>query len=311
MSEQPEVRNLRELNSNLKKTFENDERFWTVGVVKGVIQKPSGYIHFTLDDEKSYSIECTISERVWKKLSLSIKSQMKVEVYGTWRIWEQRAQLQFQIERINVLLNSTSNDVIERLKAQGLLRETIRFLPPVINRLVLITGKNSRALDDFYIYYKQRERVKEIYVSLEGSLAAREIADAINQVNANAEADVIALIRGGGHRDDLDTFNDYLVAEAISNSSIIVVTGIGHQGDETIADRVADFSFSTPTAVGMELAKASSAQTLPPAIVNPIPAKSSSWQTVILLVIGFMVALALLIFAISQLGPVQTLPSLF
>jgi exodeoxyribonuclease VII large subunit len=306
MSEQSEVYSLRDLNNNLKVRIESQtlkEPFWVSGVVQiSYGRSDYGHIYFTLMDG-DYSINCMLHERVKTKLDFKLTNRMEVEVYGTARIWDKQAQLQIDVERINVLQNATSNNVLERLKQQDLYPKTKKPLPHIINRVAVITSQNSRALEDFYTYYKKHDMVKLIPVPLEGYSAAQRIAEAIKRVNDQREADVVVLIRGGGERTALDTFDDYLVAEAICRSSIPVMTGIGHQGDETIADKVADFPCSTPTAVGIELTKASSPPTpTTPQIVNPVLPRSRSWQTVILLLIGFMFALALLIFAISQLS---------
>jgi exodeoxyribonuclease VII large subunit len=304
MSEQPEVRNVRDLNAQLKSLVESQTSknpFWASGIVQvSYGQSDYGHLYFVLVDGE-YSINCMLPERVKNKLDFKIANRMEVEVYGTARIWDKQAQLQIQVERMNLLSKPDTSNVLERLEKQGLYPKTRKPPSYPINRIAVITSERSRAIEDFHTYYKKPDTVKLIHVPLEGLSAPQRIADAINQVNQQKNADVIVLIRGGGERAALDTFDAYLVAEAICRSLIPVVTGIGHKEDRTIADIVTDLSLSTPTAVGMELAKASSPQTTP-AIVNPTPRKSSAWQTVILLIIAFMFALALLIFAISQLN---------
>jgi exodeoxyribonuclease VII large subunit len=122
----------------------------------------------------------------------------------------------------------------------------------------LITSKQSEALHDFEDMYRKEGGISSIRlvdVRVQGQQASREIADAINRLNREQDTDVIALIRGGGRVADLAVFNDYFIAEAICRSSIPVITGIGHQRDETIADQVADVREITPTAVAIRLAR--------------------------------------------------------
>lgn len=88
------------------------------------------------------------------------------------------------------------------------------------------------------------------HVRVEGDQAERSIGAALQNINRNhADVDVIVLIRGGGGLENLKTFNSKAIADAIMLSRLPVIVGIGHERDETIADFVADRSFSTPTAV--------------------------------------------------------------
>jgi exodeoxyribonuclease VII large subunit len=312
MSEQPEVRNLRDLNAHVKAIVEREmipDPSWVGGVVKGSYESDRRHIYFTLEDGE-YSIYCMLPERIRGTLDFTLNNQMEVEVYGTVRVYDRKARLELQVEKARLIHRPVfviDANLQEQLTKRGLFPKTKKILPKEIKQIALITSSQSDALHDFEHTYRDKAtnpaKIKVIDVRLEGQQAPREIADAINRVNNNMEADVIVLIRGGGRRADLATFNDFLIAEAICRSNIPVVTGIGHQRDETFADQVADVSRITPTAAAQELANASSLQTPPPAPPpNEPPAAKSSFQNMALLIIGFMIALAALIFAIGQLN---------
>jgi exodeoxyribonuclease VII large subunit len=92
-------------------------------------------------------------------------------------------------------------------------------------------------------------------VRLQGQQAAQQITEAIQRLNREKRVSVIVLTRGGGRHEDLAVFNDVAIAQAICASAIPIVTGIGHQRDDTLADQMADFKAITPTAAALELAK--------------------------------------------------------
>jgi exodeoxyribonuclease VII large subunit len=131
-------------------------------------------------------------------------------------------------------------------------------------------------------------------VRLQGQQAARDIAETIYRLSVDKACDVIVLVRGGGRAAELATFNDLAIAEAICQSNIPVLTGIGHQRDETLADIVADVSTITPTAAAIHLAKQ-----------KPVPAqesavnRSSSWKTYAVAAIVAVVIIVLLILALT------------
>lgn len=103
------------------------------------------------------------------------------------------------------------------------------------------------------------------YVILEGDRAAQSIADGIASLSANPEIDVIAIIRGGGRSTNLGVFDDMEILRAIVDCRKFVVTGIGHHRDRVLADEVADYVASTPTATATYLADLCLRQPLSPA----------------------------------------------
>jgi exodeoxyribonuclease VII large subunit len=126
-----------------------------------------------------------------------------------------------------------------------------RPIPSIIKKIGLITSENGAAIRDF------RQNLGEygfkiyfIDVRVEGDIAEQSIIAGINWLNQNKpDLDVLVIIRGGGSLESLKAFNSEAVADAIVLSRLPVVTGIGHERDETISDYVSDSSFSTPTAV--------------------------------------------------------------
>jgi exodeoxyribonuclease VII large subunit len=159
----------------------------------------------------------------------------------------------------------------------------------------LITSKQSEAIHDFEDTYRKEggtSSIRLIDARVQGHQASREIADAINRLNRERDTDVIALIRGGGRVADLAIFNDYQIAEAICRSSIPVITGIGHQRDDTIADQVADIREITPTAVAIRLARHSQAEVS--------QSQSKSWTPYLLGAAAILAILSLVLALVAR-----------
>lgn len=145
--------------------------------------------------------------------------------------------------------------VIERLKKEGLFDKQQKLkLPTIIKRIALIGSPNTSGFRDFLneLFNNHDFRqfaIKEFPVSVQGKGAVDGIVNAIRSASQH-DADVIVLLRGGGSKMDLALFDEYAISEAICLSRLPVMTGIGHETDEVVADLVAKIHFITPTAVG-------------------------------------------------------------
>jgi len=265
MSENPEEskRSLRQTNALVRALVEQetlDYPFWVSGIVTRCFVSDFGHVYFDLTDE-DYSINCMVRQPVRGTLNFTFSNGIEVEVFGTVRVYEKAAKIQIEVEQARHIetpkpvLDAT---VLEQLKAKGVWPRTKLPLPNTINHIGVVTSKQSQALHDFEDHYRREggtASCKVIDVRLQGQQAPREIADAINRFNREKQVEVIVITRGGGRASELTVFNDPLIVEAICRSAIPVITGIGHQRDDTLADQVADFSAITPTAAASYLAK--------------------------------------------------------
>lgn len=265
MTEQDETtRTIRQTNKYVKSLIEaqaNDiEHFWLGGEITTYHKSDRHHVYLTLTDE-GFSIRCMIWSNDLANIDFPLSKGILVDVYGTLAVYDRHAQVQIQVEKIRLVDKKDAQfdtDVIQHLEERGLWPRQKQDLPSVIKRIALITSKNSAAVEDFRTtYYNEggKAGIEIMDVSLQGEQATTTIVEAIKRANQMKQVDVIVLTRGGGRNIDLSTFNDYRIAEAICLSKIPVVTGIGHQQDDTIADHVADESSSTPTAAAIGLAK--------------------------------------------------------
>lgn len=237
-----------------------DHPFWISGIVSRFHLSHLGHQYFDLSED-DYSISCMVREKVRGTLEFILANGIEVEVYGTVRVYEKTARVQIEVEKAHLIERPPfimDTTVEEQLAQKGLWPKTKRPLPENIRKIGLVTSKQSDALHDFEDVYRSESGQASVKVSdvrLQGQQAAREIADAVNRFNNDKSVDVIAIVRGGGRAIELAVFNDLLIAEAICQSTIPVVTGIGHQRDNTLADQVADVTLITPSIAASHLAK--------------------------------------------------------
>lgn len=256
-------RTIRETNALIRALVEQETigyPFWMGGIVTKYFVSDSGHIYFDLTDEDT-SINCMIRESVRGTLDFPLSNNLDIEVFGTIRFYEKTAKVNIEVEKALLKTGSkpaVEGSVFQQLEQKGLNPRNRRPFPTIIKRIGIVTSKQSQALHDFEDTYRReygRATTQLVDVRLQGQQAPKEIAEAIQRLNREKRVDVIALIRGGGRATELAVFDDLLIAEAICRSTIPIVTGIGHQRDDTVADQLADRPTITPTAAASALAK--------------------------------------------------------
>lgn len=183
-----------------------------------------------------------------------INEGMKVAAFGVPNLWSAGGRFSLQIYKILPLGEGALREAYEKLKrdleAQGLFAiERKRPLPDYVQKIALLTGKDSAAQSDFLKILKENNAGIEIDyfpVQVQGKYAEQEILDTLEFVN-NSAYDCVALVRGGGSLEDLITFNSERIARMIFSMKVPVIVGVGHEKDESIADFVADVRASTPS----------------------------------------------------------------
>jgi exodeoxyribonuclease VII large subunit len=149
-------------------------------------------------------------------------------------------------------------EVIDRLKMEGLIELNRQFILPLVpQRVAVISSVTAAGYGDFINQldknpYGYKIRHKLYQATMQGSETPSSVVDAIARVEQDMPGehfDLLVIIRGGGAQTDMDSFDDYHLARAIAEAGLPVVTGIGHERDETVADLVANTRMKTPTAV--------------------------------------------------------------
>lgn len=261
----PEPISVSELNSYIKDKIGNDE-FLNNVYIKGEISNfkhhYTGHLYFTLKDENSL-IKCIMFKTYTANLNFVPKDGAKVFILGTVSVFERDGVYQIYCKAMQEDGVGDLYTQYEKLKAkleeEGLFdkqyKKQIPFMPKTIGVLTSQTGSVIRDIINVSTRRNPNVYLKLLPVPVQGEGAATKIAAAIRLMNEQKLADVIILARGGGSLEDLWPFNEEIVARAIFDSELPVISAVGHETDFTIADFVADLRAPTPSAAA-ELAVA-------------------------------------------------------
>jgi exodeoxyribonuclease VII large subunit len=234
---------------------ENFDHVWVEGEVSNLAAPSSGHLYFTLKDSGA-QIRCVMFRASARALKFRMQNGMGLILRGRLTVYDQRGEYQLVVEYMEPkgigALQLAFIQMKERLAKEGLFDESHKKpLPLLPYRIGLVTSPTGAAIHDILKILKRRYVNVEtlIYpVKVQGEGAAGEIAEAIRDFNLYGKVDVIIAGRGGGSLEDLWPFNEEIVARAIYNSRIPVVSAVGHEVDYTIADFVADLRAPTPSA---------------------------------------------------------------
>jgi exodeoxyribonuclease VII large subunit len=249
-----------ELTRTIRATLETKfGAVWVQGEISNYKLHPSGHQYFTLKDHRA-AIACVIFRNTLPPSAQSLSDGMQVQVYGTISVFEARGQYQLNIQIVQTrgagLLQARFEALKRKLEAEGLFASARkRPLPKFPRRIGLITSPTGAAIRDILNVLRRRAPNVAVLVSpvrVQGTGAAAEIATAIREMASPSDVweriDLIVIARGGGSIEDLWEFNEEIVARAIFNSAIPIVSAVGHEIDFTIADFVADLRAPTPSA---------------------------------------------------------------
>ena len=247
-----------DLNRYIKNKVDDDEYLNNV-LVKGEISNfkhhYTGHMYFTLKDEKSL-IKCIMFKSSAVNLKFMPKDGMKVIIYGTVSVFERDGVYQIYCKMMQEdgmgSLYTAYEELKNKLEKQGLFdkkyKKEIPKMPKCIGVLTSNTGSVIRDIINVSTRRNPNCYIKLLPVPVQGKGAGEKIAEAIKIMNENKLADVIILARGGGSLEDLWPFNEEIVAHAIFESELPVISAVGHETDFTIADFVADLRAPTPSA---------------------------------------------------------------
>ncbi len=232
---------------------------WVQGEISNYKLHPSGHQYFTLKDQRA-QISCVIFRNTLPPFPQPLKDGAQVQVYGEVSVFEARGQYQLSVQILQGrgvgLLQARFEALKRKLEAEGLFDPAQKkTLPKFPHRIGIITSPSGAAIRDILNVLKRRAPRLEIVINpvrVQGAGAAAEIAVAIREFSRPNPAweplDLIVLARGGGSIEDLWEFNEEIVARAIHEAPVPIVSAVGHEVDFTIADFVADLRAPTPSA---------------------------------------------------------------
>ncbi|MBM0740191.1 exodeoxyribonuclease VII large subunit [Phormidium sp. CLA17] len=229
---------------------------WVTGEVSSATQYRSG-LFFTLQDPADKAaISCVVWNNQIDRLTILPTQGEQFIILGRIQIHPQRGQYQLIVWQVlpagEGLRALRYKQLRSRLEAEGLFDSVHKQVLPTHPKVVaVVTSPQAAAWGDIQRTLRQRYPGLHVLFSpalVQGDQAPDSIAKAIHRVIVDNRADVLILSRGGGATEDMACFNDERVVRAIAESPIPIITGIGHQRDESLADLVADCCAHTPTA---------------------------------------------------------------
>lgn len=267
---------LSELNQLIRQTLDSNlsPSYWIIAEIGELRDSVKGHAYLELVEKSGNHLTAKIKANIWSYTYQGIRNRfvaatgqalspgMKIlalvnvqfhEIYG----------LSLTIKDIdpNYTVGERAKrkqEIIDRLTREGLIHLNKQYpLPLVPQRLAVISSSTAAGYGDFIDQLEKNGAGYNVYchlypATMQGNDASTSIVNAITSIEADLldkKFDLLVIIRGGGATTDMDCFDDYNMAKAIANTSLPVITGIGHERDECIADLVANTKMKTPTAV--------------------------------------------------------------
>jgi len=256
ISQTQEIYTVSRLNRDVRLLLEeNFFTLWVEGEISNFAAPHSGHWYFSLKDVTA-QVRCAMFKPQNYRLNFTPQNGMQVLAKARVSLYEGRGDFQLLVEHLEEAgvgqLQKEFELLKKRLLQAGLFDTAHKKLLPALPKSIgIITSPTGAAIRDILHVLKRRFSAASIIIyptAVQGELAATQIVNAIQLANQRREVDVLILARGGGSLEDLWSFNEEKVAQAIYNSELPIITGVGHEIDFTIADFVADVRAPTPSA---------------------------------------------------------------
>nr|WP_314741306.1 exodeoxyribonuclease VII large subunit [uncultured Haemophilus sp.] len=245
-----------QLNYSVRHLLESElGQVWLMGEISNFSQPVSGHWYLTLKDENA-QVRCAMFRMKNMRVNFRPQNGMQVLVRASVSLYEPRGDYQLIIESMQPAGDGLLQQQFEQLKmklaALGLFsQEHKKPIPKFVKTVGIITSPSGAALQDILHILHRRNPSLEVIIYptlVQGKEATQDIVDTLQLANQRKECDVIILGRGGGSLEDLWCFNEEVVAHAIYQSELPIISAVGHETDVTIADFVADLRAPTPSA---------------------------------------------------------------
>ena len=246
------------LNAYIASLLDHDAKlreFWLKGEISGFrYYQQSGHSYFTLKDEEA-AVSCVMFRSKGQNLKFRPEDGTEVILRGYVSVFTRQGKYQVYVEEMLPFGKGGLFLYLEKLKARLAAEgyfdlERKKSIPRIVKKVGVVTSQDGAALRDILRVIRQRHSGVEVVVvhsSVQGTEAPRELAQGIELLNEYGQIEVIIIGRGGGSLEDLMAFNSEEVVQAIYNSRIPVISGVGHEVDFTLSDLAADLRAATPT----------------------------------------------------------------
>lgn len=251
-----DVPSVSELTQNIKSLLENNFRDTLVeGEISNVTESRNGHFYFTVKDDGA-QLPCVIWRSTAARMDTELRDGQQVVLGGDIQVYAPHGRYQMIVSLVQQAgigkLQQKFEELKQKLEKEGLFDAAFKKpLPAYPFRVGIITSSTGAAFHDIYSTFEQRWPVATLHLhhaSVQGLNAAGELSAALNYFAEQTDpVDLIIIGRGGGSLEDLWPFNEEIVARAIFDCPIPVVSAVGHEVDYSISDFVADARAATPT----------------------------------------------------------------
>ena len=245
------------LTQYLKRKFDVDPylgHVYLMGEISNFRMRPNAHQYFSLKDDKA-KISAIMFKSNFSKVKFQPEEGMKVLVKGRISLYEPSGSYQIYVESMEPdglgALYLAFEQLKKKLAAQGVFDLPKKSIPQFPKRIAVVTSQSGAVIHDIMTTVARRYPIVQIVLypaQVQGQEAAPTIVKQLKRINEDGNYDTIIIGRGGGSIEDLWPFNEEVVAQAIVQSKIPVISSVGHETDTTIADLVADLRAATPTA---------------------------------------------------------------
>lgn len=242
----------------LRQHFNQDwTAFWLSGEIFELYRSPAGHCYFTLKDQRA-AVKCVLFRQQQSK---PLKKGQKITVFARISIYPNKGELQLNVLRVTEQGTGDWEQQLlllkQKLQTEGLFATTHKqIIPEWIENLAIVSSASGAALQDVLKIFHEYNPLLQLTVYstiVQGPNAPGAIIEQLTTADNNCH-DVILLTRGGGSKEDLWAFNDEFLARHVFQLKTPIITAIGHETDESVADLVADLSCITPTAAARLIA---------------------------------------------------------
>jgi len=263
MKKRTQIYTVSQVNSLIKVALEENlpSRLIVRGEISDFKHHTSGHCYFSLKD-RSGILPCVMWASKFRSVKFSPEDGMAVLATGHIDVYTVGGKYQLYVDKLEPegvgALQLAFEQMVKKLQAEGLFDDVHKKpIPTYPDRIGILTSESGAAVHDIIDSIRHRWPCVKLFlypVPVQGEGAAEKIAAAlldINRRNQELKLDVLIAGRGGGSLEDLWAFNEEVLARAIFNSKIPVISAVGHEVDVTVADFVADARASTPTKAGV------------------------------------------------------------
>jgi exodeoxyribonuclease VII large subunit len=252
---QRKIYSVSDITTEIKRSLDKLGIVWIQGEISNFKHHSSGHMYLSLKDQRS-QLKAAYFKNNNVYLKFRPEDGMEVLVRGRLSVYEPRGDYQIIVEYMEPVglgsLQLAFDQLKDRLRKEGLFDEAHKVsLPLLPHKVGIVTSPTGAAVRDILRILKRRNASLDVLLypaRVQGAGAAEEIAEGIRFLNSRRDIDVIIVGRGGGSIEDLWAFNEEMVARAIYDSEIPLISAVGHEVDYTISDFVADLRAPTPSA---------------------------------------------------------------